>query len=52
MKLFRCWYLTHKIGWLCFEKAFKNQKEATEYCETKTDFKGSAIVEQIEEYTD
>lgn len=46
---FKCWYLSKKVGWVIFEKDFSSEAEATEYCEAKTDFKGSSIVEMIED---
>ena len=46
MKLFRCWYLTKTIGWLYFEKEFNSKEDAIAYCESKTEFKGSSIVEE------
>ena len=46
MKKFNCWYLVEK-GWLCFEMQFESEKQALEYCETKADFKGTSIVEEI-----
>ena len=46
MKLFKCWYLVEKIGWLYFEKEFNSKEDALAYCESKTEFKGSSIVEE------
>lgn len=47
MKNFRCWYLKERIGWLCFEMQFESKQKAIDYCEMKTDYKGSSIVEEI-----
>ena len=47
MKKYMCWYLVKRIGWVVFEKEFGNEEEALKYCESKTDFKGSSIVEEL-----
>lgn len=47
MKKFKCWYLAERIGWISFEKEFKNEEEALAYCESKTNFIGSSIVEEV-----
>jgi hypothetical protein len=46
MKKYKCWYLTW-LGWISFEMEFKSKKDAIKYCESKTDFKGSSIVEGV-----
>lgn len=46
MKKFKCWYLNNNVGWIYFEKEFNNEQEAINYCESKTDHKGSSIVEE------
>lgn len=46
-KLFKCWYLKDGIGWIVFEKLFTSMAEARRYCEKKTDYKGSSIVEEV-----
>ncbi len=48
MKKFRCWYLNKNVGWVVFEKEFNNKQEAINYCESKTDYKNSIIVEEVE----
>lgn len=49
MKKFRCWYIAKRYGWIFFEKEFVSKKAALEYCESRTDFPGSSIVEEAEE---
>ena len=49
MKKFKCWYLNKTVGWVYFEKEFETEGQALKYCEEKTTFKGSSIVEEIQE---
>ena len=47
MKKFRCWILKMNYGWVVFEKEFKDEKEALEYCNARDDFGSGAIVEEV-----
>lgn len=46
MKVFKCWILTD-YGWNVFTDSFDNEKQAYEYCESKTKYKGTSIVEEL-----